>query len=94
MGVMKRSAIEAALVAILACPHNAIAQTNAPCRQDMRAFCANLEPEHGAMQRCLQEHLGDLSSSCRARLQRGIERARTPARPDHAGVGRAKKLGE
>jgi hypothetical protein len=94
MGVMTRSAIGAALVAMLACPRNAIAQTNAPCRQNMRAFCVNLEPEHGAMQRCLQEHMGDLSSSCRAHLQRGVERVRTPARPDHAGAGRAKKQGE
>jgi hypothetical protein len=89
-----RLMMAAGLVAMLACPRDATAQTNGPCRQEMRALCPNLEPEHGAMQRCLQEHLGDLSSSCRAHLQRGVERARTPARPDHTGAGRAKTTGE
>jgi Cysteine rich repeat len=79
---------------MLACPCDAIGQTNAPCREDIRALCANLEPGHGAMQRCLQEHLGDLSSGCRAHLQRGVERALTPARPDHTRAGRAKNTGE
>jgi hypothetical protein len=46
-----------------------------PCRQDVRAFCANHEPGHGAVQRCLQEHSGAVSSTCRAYLQERREPA-------------------
>ena len=41
----------------------------APCRDDIREFCRNHEPGHGAVKRCLQEHSGAVSSSCRASLQ-------------------------
>jgi hypothetical protein len=45
-----------------------------PCRQDVREFCTNHEPGHGAVQRCLQEHSGAVSSTCRAYLQERRER--------------------
>jgi hypothetical protein len=93
MRAIKRFAI-GALFAMLTRPRGAVAGTNAPCSQDIHTFCANLEPGNGAMQRCLQEHLGDLSSACRAHLQRRVEHALTPTRPDHTGAGRAKKSAE
>jgi hypothetical protein len=45
-----------------------------PCRDDVREFCTNHEPGHGAVQRCLQEHSGAVSSTCRAYLQERSER--------------------
>jgi Cysteine rich repeat len=59
----------------LADPRASIAQSENACREEAHEFCRNLEPEHGTLKRCLQEHFGDLSSACRAHLQQRSERS-------------------
>src|SRR5262249_48984545 len=41
----------------------------AACRAEIQEFCSNLEPRRSTVQSCLEDHSGDLSSSCRALLQ-------------------------
>ena len=94
MRTVARVAIAAAILVGLAGSRSEIAQALAPCAADAHTFCRGLEPGHGAMQRCLQEHLGDLSSACRAHLQPGIDRVRTPRSREREGKGRAKKPDE
>ena len=94
MRTISRLAIGAGVCAVLVGARSAIAQKGGPCGPDIRVFCTALEAGHGAMQRCLQEHLGDLSSACRAHLQRGIERARTPKSRNRPAAGRAKQANE
>ena len=43
-------------------------KTDSPCKEDVQAFCAEVQPGTGRLYRCLWEHEGELSVSCRARL--------------------------
>jgi hypothetical protein len=60
----------------------------------MRTFCRGVEHEHGAMQRCMQEHFAALSSACRAHMQPAMERAHPSQPREPNGKGRAKKPDE
>ena len=71
-----------------------LAAASAPCDADMRTFCRGVEHEHGAMQRCMQEHFAALSSACRAHMQPAMERAHPSQPREPNGKGRAKKPDE
>ncbi|HEY3585764.1 MAG TPA: cysteine rich repeat-containing protein, partial [Myxococcaceae bacterium] len=43
-------------------------KTDSPCKDDVAAFCESVQPGGGRLYRCLWEHEGELSVSCRARM--------------------------
>jgi len=43
-------------------------KTDSPCKEDVAAFCESVQPGGGRLYRCLWEHEGELSVSCRARM--------------------------
>jgi hypothetical protein len=68
--------VVAAALTIAVSAVNALAQragSPAACSADIHQFCTNLEPRRSSVQSCLEDHSGDLSSSCRALLQERTE---------------------
>ena len=45
------------------------------CRADAERFCRGVQPGHGRIMRCLQEHEPELSPACQAQFAAGREKA-------------------
>ena len=41
---------------------------DSPCKQDVEAFCSEIQPGAGRLSHCLQAHESQLSNDCRARI--------------------------
>jgi hypothetical protein len=39
-----------------------------PCAEDARRLCADTDPGHGAVMRCLQQHDAELSKECKDKI--------------------------
>ncbi len=40
------------------------------CAADIKKLCGSVQPGEGRIRACIQEHLGELSEGCQARLER------------------------
>src|SRR5215813_7368915 len=44
-------------------------KADSPCKQDVEAFCSDIQPGGGRLSKCLQEHESQLSNNCRTRIR-------------------------
>ena len=81
---MRTGSMLACLFTVLALASPAASEApspeDAPCRADAERYCASVERGQGARSRCLQEHLAELSSECRARVEARPPGGRKPKR--------------
>ncbi|HTO68443.1 MAG TPA: cysteine rich repeat-containing protein [Myxococcota bacterium] len=58
-----------------------------PCAADAKRLCADADPGHGAIMRCLQQHEADLSTACKERIAAVRDKMHEHAAALHAACG-------
>jgi hypothetical protein len=85
-------ALAALLVACLAIASTARADSakgdpTGPCAADAKRLCADAEPGHGEIMKCLQSHQADLSKECQDKIAAVKDKMRERAASLHAACG-------
>ena len=85
-------ALAALLLACLALASGARAdspkgEATGPCAADAKRLCADAEPGHGAIMRCLQSHQAELSKECKDKIAAVKEKMHEHAASLHAACG-------
>lgn len=62
-----------------ACTRKSPPRLSGACASEVQQFCASVEPGNGRIVRCLDEHLSNLSASCRALQDKRRNRVSTVA---------------
>lgn len=56
-------------------PAHAVGTRHGVCSADIRKFCADVEHGKGKIRDCLSQHVADLSSECKTRVERHLKKS-------------------